>query len=93
MQLQGDVVSALALAVQQHALGLVALEAQRDHVLQRGRGLLVEPVQQRAPAVEVGHVGLCKDREVTAWDGDRCGAAGPGGRSLLWRRLDGKSRV
>lgn len=62
MELQGDAVSALALAVQQHALGLVALEPQGDHVLQRGHGLLIEPIQQRAPAVEVGHVGLCKDR-------------------------------
>lgn len=63
MQLQGDVVAPLALAVQQDALGLVALEAQRDHVLQRRHGLLVEPVEQRAPAVEVGHVGLWKADE------------------------------
>lgn len=58
MKLQSDVVSALALSMQQHALGLVALEPQRDHVLQGGHGLLIEPIQQRASAVEVGHVRL-----------------------------------
>lgn len=58
VQLQGDVVAPLALPVQQDALGLVALEAQRDHVLQRRHGLLVEPIQQGASAVKVRHVGL-----------------------------------
>lgn len=55
MKLQGDVVAPLALAVQQHALSLMALEAQGDHVLHRGHGLLVEPVQQGASAVKVCH--------------------------------------
>lgn len=58
VQLQGDVIAPLALPVQQDALGLVALEAQRDHVLQRRHGLLVEPIQQGASAVKVRHIGL-----------------------------------
>lgn len=58
VQLQGDVIAPLALPVQQDALGLVALETQRDHVLQRRHGLLVEPIQQGASAVKVRHVGL-----------------------------------
>lgn len=59
VQLQGDVVAPLALAMKQHPLCLPALEAQRDDVFGRAHRLLAEPVEQGTSAVKVCHVGLC----------------------------------
>lgn len=61
LELQGDVVPSLPFPVEQNPVSRDALELQGDHIFERAQQLLMEPVEEGAPAVEVGDVGLCTE--------------------------------
>lgn len=63
LELQADVVSALAFPMEQDPVSLHALEPQRDHVLEGAHELLAEPVQKGASAIEVSNVRFWAERE------------------------------
>lgn len=56
LELQGDVVSSLALSMEQNTVGLPAPEAYRDHVLHRACRFLIKSVQQSTVPIKVCHV-------------------------------------
>lgn len=58
LELQGDIVSTLTFSMEQDPIALDALELQGDHVFEGAQQLLIEPVQQGAPAIKVSNIGF-----------------------------------
>lgn len=63
LELQGDVVSSLALSMEQYTVGLPAPESHRDHVLHCAGRFLIKPVQQSTVPIKVCHVWLWEAHE------------------------------
>lgn len=63
LELQSDIVSTLTFSMEQDSIPLNALELQRDHVFEGAQQLLIEPVQQGAPAIKVSNIGFWAQRE------------------------------